>query len=247
MDSYIAYHHLDYPQTVYFTLDHRYQQEEIGAIEKTIPQTAIVSKMLVVGRFEEPDANIVSRNLLLLTLAASYFVQAKRATLYLVVQKGEMEIPDRRPEFLSRAQRILGDLTGKDITIATPFSEMTKTEMVKWYIDVKLPVSELLKTHACYHPKGGIPCRECAACFRRWVAFRNNGIREFGALDNEILYWKGVDEYILRIADGVYDIHRAGETIKAIKDASLELDPSDKRFEEIRKLIRTKLSSEFHK
>jgi len=242
IDSYIAYHYLGYPQTIYFALDHKYELQEIAAIKRTIPQTLIVENVLTLGAFEEPDANIRSRNLMLL-LAAAYYVQASTAAIYLVVQKGEMNIPDRTSDFLMRSSKMISELTEKEIVVGSPFTQMTKTEMVEWYLTQKLPVDGLLNTHACYQPKEVFegtevfrkPCHACPACFRRWVALYNNNIEEANA--HQILEWIGIDSYIERIADGKYDLHRSGETLRAIKKGVNNLPLSTARKQKLDSLF----------
>jgi 7-cyano-7-deazaguanine synthase in queuosine biosynthesis len=235
IDSFIAYHFLSYPQTIYFGIGHKYEYKEIHAIEKTIPQTKIDQSMLHLGKIEQPDANIPMRNLFLLAAAASY-IQSKEAVIYLIVQKGEMEIPDRTNDFLSRASIMLTSLCERKIEVQSPFVELTKTMMVKWYVDKGFPIDALKNTHACYTPTiDRTPCYACAACFRRWVALFNNGISEEGA-DN-MIYWEGILSYIDRIADGKYDLHRAGETLKAIRTAVGILDGMNEPVGKIREKL----------
>lgn len=215
LDSYIAWHFLNKPQTIYYPLRHRYQNFEVRAIWKTIPNT-ILDYSLELGEWEEKDANIPMRNALMLMMASFY-----SSRICLVVQKGEMSIPDRSPEFFSKISGWISFLrNGEPIDIFTPFSQMTKTQMVKWYLDNNLSVVDLLKTRSCFSLEPS-PCGACGACFRRWVAFKNNGIEE--SMSSNILEWEGTLQYIEKMKNGQYDALRTEETFRALELSGVKI------------------------
>lgn len=171
LDSFVAYHYLNKPKTIYFDLGHRYVGNEVKVVRKLLPNT-IIETGLNLSRWEARDANIPMRNLFLSAYAALYDPE-----VVLVVQKGEMDIPDRSPTFFNMMTFNISFLTGKNCVVSTPFYDMTKTQMVAWYIKEGCNVRKLLETRSCYGVKD-LPCGECSACFRRWVALTNNGISE---------------------------------------------------------------------
>lgn len=212
LDSYLAWHYLGKPQTIYFKLGHRYQDQEIKCINDTIPGT-IIEDCLKLGKWEHPDAFIPLRNDLLIRLASLYDDE-----IVLVVQKGELELEDRSPKFLNDIQESLSYLHKKPIKVWSPFMDMTKQQMVKWYVEQGLPVEDLLKTRSCYAPTE-IPCGECPACFRRWVAFAYSGIEE--PMANDITKWSGLQSYIDKLKNGKYEVTRTDETLEVLQRKGL--------------------------
>ena len=178
LDSYIAWEYLERPKTLYCAIQHKYMKQDLGAIQKTIPET-IIDNTLNLGKWEHEDAHIPMRNAFMLMAAANY-----GDNLCLVVQKGEMTIPDRSPEFFKDFGKWISFLNERETTIFSPFYSMTKNEMVMWYLGQKLPIDKLLETRSCFSPLEK-HCGACGACFRRWVAFTNNGIKE--EYENNIL------------------------------------------------------------
>jgi hypothetical protein len=214
LDSYIACEFLNRPKTLYCKINHRYQEFELEAIEKTIPNT-IIDNSLNLGRWEKPDADIPMRNALMLMIAANY-----DDDLFLVAQAGEMAIPDRSPKFFKEISPFISFLTEKQVRVKTPFFTMTKTEMVKWYLFHGFKKEDLLKTRSCYSD-GPIPCGACGACFRRWVSLKCNGIEE--PMLNNILDWEGTKKYIEKMKKGLYDPSRTEETFTALQLAGVSV------------------------
>lgn len=208
LDSYIAYHYLETPQTLYMAIGHKYENWELEAVRSTLPQT-IVNTDLELGKWEEDDANLPMRNALLCMMAAYY-----SDTIYLVVQKGEMTIPDRSHKFFYEFPNWLSFLNNRQIQVSTPFTEMTKTEMVAWYLRQGLPPEDLYSTRSCFSLEHSQPCGVCAACFRRWVAFTNNGISE--AYVKPVSEGPMIDKYIKGVEERKYTGKRAEEIMRAV-------------------------------
>jgi len=216
LDSYIAWEYLHRPKTIYFALGHRYQAHELSAIKKTIPDTIVDSTMLNFSNWEREDAFIPYRNAFLVLGAAMY-----GEPISLVVQKGELDLPDRSRQFLLKMTNLLTQLNDTKYTaVGSPFLTMTKTKMVAWYKKRGFQVSNLLVTRSCYS-EGVHPCGACGACFRRWVAFVNNGIYE--KMANDILLWKGTQDYIRKMKAGEYDQDRVDETLQALRIRGLNV------------------------
>jgi len=207
LDSYIAWWYLGRPKTLYCRLGHRYEAKELEAVRRTIPETVIDDTLINLGRnWEEEDANIPARNLFLVLVAGMYGADK----VWLVVQEGEMEIPDRSERFFEMAIEVCSFLLGKKVEVDTPFRHMTKVEMVGWYLKQGLPVEELLKTRSCYSG-GEKPCGECGACFRRIMALKLNGLDE--EMEVKIESSKIGKEYYRKWKEGKYTGKR-GEEMK---------------------------------
>jgi len=208
LDSYVAWWYLGKPKTLYCRLGHRYEAMELEAIKRTIPGTVIDDTLVNLGRnWEEADANIPARNLFLVLVAGMYGADK----VWLVVQEGEMEIPDRSEEFFEMATGVCSFLLGREVVVDTPFRQMTKVDMVRWYMEQGLPVEELLKTRSCYS-KGDKPCGECGACFRRIMSLRLNGVDE--EMEVKVEDSKIVKEYYRKWKEGKYRGKRGEEMRK---------------------------------
>jgi 7-cyano-7-deazaguanine synthase len=217
LDSLIAWFALGKPKAIHVHLGHRYGASEYftsQAIAKRLGMDLVVEKRLYLGDQERPDAYIPMRNLFLAMIGALY-----GDTIYMVFQKGEQSIPDRSTEFLAKVSEFLTFLNGRLIKVDSPFQNMTKTAMIKWYLDQgndKCPVDVLYKSFSCFEADSTqIPCGKCAACFRRWVAFDNNSLSL--ALRADIKEWPGIQDYIKKIKNGEYDLERARETEAALR------------------------------
>lgn len=186
LDSYIAYWWIksmfkEEPLLLYVALGHKYQAREIMAIraleDKYVIPSVTIDYSLNLEKWEEANANIPMRNSLLAHVAARY-----GQNIWMIVQKGETNIPDRTNNFFFDLTNMLTHLNDKIIKVDSPFWHMTKVDMVRWYKENKFSIPHLLKTSSCYSPaKVGdeeIGCGNCSACFRRWVAFELNDIEE---------------------------------------------------------------------
>jgi len=205
IDSYIAWYYLNKPQTLYINMFHKYHKEEINRVKALIPSTII--KDLDLSKFEDWDADIPMRNLYLSMMALNMGYDK----IWLSIQKEEMTTPDRSERFFKEASSLCSFLTKREIIIDTPFREMDKVDIVKWYVDSKFSVSLLKETWACYNPIKGEPCGDCGACFRRFMAFKLNKIEE--PWFNKVYKSATASAYQFRAETGYYSIHRS-EQIK---------------------------------
>jgi 7-cyano-7-deazaguanine synthase len=214
LDSYIAWNYLGRPDTIYFDLGHRYCAHELERVKYLAPKTKIVTNINL-AEHEKKDADIPMRNAFLLMFASYYDTE-----LALIVQRGEMTIPDRSPKFFEDFGKWLSFLNNQPITIMSPFFDMTKTQMVKWYVETGLSKEDLLYTRSCYSP-GELPCGACSACFRRWVALTNNRLSE--KYQNNIFGYKEITRYIREMKEGKYDPLRSEETFDALMKSGYNL------------------------
>jgi 7-cyano-7-deazaguanine synthase in queuosine biosynthesis len=186
---------------------------EIEVVKKLIPGTIMETNMLNLAAWEEKDANIPLRNAFLVMIASYY-----DRDVALIVQQGEMNIPDRSVYFFNEFSSILTFLWGEPATVITPFFNMTKTEMVRWYLNEGFHEEALISSRSCYSP-GDNPCGNCAACFRRWVAFTNCGLEE--EYEQPIKNYENLQIYLDKMKRGDYDKKRTDETLTALKKAGL--------------------------
>ena len=217
VDSLIAYHWLDEPKPMYVLMGHRYQTKEvtcIGNLKKVIPNLEVTYfDGPDLGRFEIGDKAYISQRNLHLALCASHFGNK----IYMAGIKGD-KVSDKTPEafrVMSFACNFIKKPEELQIKIESPFWQMTKTDIIKWFLD-NYPrdyVINVLKTSvSCYDQNTMESCGSCAACFRKWIALEAVGIESWQWFKKDIREWKGIKEYTTRIKKGEYDIQRSRET-----------------------------------
>lgn len=229
LDSFITLHNIRslFPSSeiipVYIPLGHKYQSSEIRSINATGENVFRLIGIQRLGQLEESNANIWHRNAFLCLMASKLFHENgepnKNGTIWLTVQKDELSIPDRTPAFMRSMGETLKTL-GLDVTVESPFLNLDKTGMVKWYVDAGLDIEQLKKTHSCYRPGclppsfKRLPCGNCPACIRRYIAMSLNGIDEEYIMDP--LTSDVGKEYLKRACEGYYSEERNTQTMSVL-------------------------------
>lgn len=210
MDSLIAYHYLAKPDCLYFDLGHRYAEKEKSAVAKLVPSARVLS-MIKLAKYELSDACIPGRNLYLAMAACSEGYDR----ISLIVQKDETNIPDRTKLFSMFSSALLSDLFERDIVVDTPFWDMDKTDMLRWYVlnghdlDAVVNVST-----SCYHPSL-YQCGSCSACFRKAVAMANAGLLDLSCFFENPFQSNVAKEYLGSLAK--YPSSRQERILNAFK------------------------------
>lgn len=214
MDSYIAWHYLNRPPVIFLNAKQSYWRKELDAVKniskKYKDMKVIVDGSLDLSKWEEDDHYIPYRNVFFSMIASLY---AKK--VYLVGIKGDL-VDDNNP----KAARLMSGFYknfnhNQEVVVTSPFYNMTKSEIVKWYIGKRLPIKNLLISRSCYAESSSGQCGRCSSCFRRWVALENNDVHE--NYDSPPWEWKEVKRYVVDIKKGKYDEDRAKETLAALK------------------------------
>ena len=184
MDS-LMYNYLLKPDIIlYIKHNNTYQEQEENSIQNLIEKKFIdekkfiVEKSLQLGKFERDDAIIPNRNLYFITLATHY-----GETIYLGSMKGDRTL-DKSLPFYKLCEDMFNFLYQKQhwceerrFEIGSPFKHLTKTELLKKYLETDGDINALLTSYSCYRGKEK-PCGICKACFRKWVALKNNNISQ---------------------------------------------------------------------
>ena len=220
VDSYCAYLFLDKPECIYISTGAKYSFNEYLAVSKLRAHNKDMKLTrdfsLNLAQFEEPDANIPFRNLLLATIAAEYFDK-----IYIVCQKGEQSIPDRTDKFFADASKLLSYLKGKSVEIANVFADKTKQDIIAWYLSNGYDINVLRDcTWSCFNSLEK-RCGECATCFRLWVALRYNNVDVTGWFIKDVREWSGIPTYIRKMQAGKYEASRASQTLEVLKKEGL--------------------------
>ena len=143
MDSYIAWHYLNKPKTVYFDLGTPYAQKEIKVIKQLVPDTIIETCLNLKDR-QIGDYFIPYRNLYFALLANKYSDDIVMAGLK------DDGIEDKNEAIFAEWSLLLSKMINRHVMVTSPFWEMTKEDIVKWYIDNGHDIGLLMKTVSCY-------------------------------------------------------------------------------------------------
>lgn len=189
LDSYIhlywALQHFDRVSALFVNLHHRYMQREKMAYHHCMMDLSSQYRGLVgefaeldLSQVEEPNGFIPLRNMYLLQLATHYSKNVVFGTLH------HESAPDHRMPFIGMMEWLINSQLqpseykkeASSVNILTPFSNYTKTELVRWYLGNGGDAEALRRTVACYSEKG--QCGQCRSCLNRWVAMDSNGIEE---------------------------------------------------------------------
>lgn len=218
LDSFPAWYYLDCPPALYFDLGHRYAGQEtaaIAALSRCCGIKVAMSDELALGAWEREDAIIPGRNVHLALLGAQ-----RADTVWCIGVRGD-DVADKSPAAFAAMSSFISTMTGRQVRVGSPFWEMTKTEIVAWYLARGLPAEHLHLTFSCSRGDGAVlHCGRCSSCLRRWISLANNGI------DGEFEYppweWERVHSYYrAAMRDGSYPEHRVAEFWAALDTVGL--------------------------
>jgi len=171
IDSFVAYHYLDKPKTVYFDLNTPYTEKEIKVVTAMDPLIIIDRSLRHLGDTQiGSKAYIPFRNLYLAMSAVKYSDDVVIAGI-----KGD-DVSDKTEAVFEKFTAMLSELEGRAITVTSPFWNHTKEQVISWYLqNVENQVNLLDDTVSCYSEASINYCGECPCCFRKWTALVNNG------------------------------------------------------------------------
>ena len=115
------------------------------------------------------------RNAIFLSVAVAYAVSIGATRIFYGAQgSDEPFYPDCRREFYKSFEAAARLGTGQEITIEAPFSDMSKSSVIRKGPELGVPFH---LTWSCYL-NGAKHCGKCESCVNRKRAFREAGIRD---------------------------------------------------------------------
>ena len=198
----------------------KYLSEKYRLLFGNITKFITINNVLNLKRYEKEDNEIPMRNLYLIMVAINEIKllepNVEILDIVLVVQKDEMDIPDRKIKFFNRAEEILSSLSGININLRLPFLYKDKTDIlseVKNTYGEELARSIYMYSYSCYN-LSITECGNCKACFRKWVAGINNDF--YYDIYSIKPYYSDIKNYYLENLDK-YSKDRQNRIITAIK------------------------------
>lgn len=161
---------------------------------------------------------IPNRNLTFASLASTMLDPER---IYIAGLRDDNSV-DKTPEAFERMSELLTRFAGHPVKVIGPFFQLSKGELVEDYINAVgfgHAARVLIETFSCYSPVNGKECKDCEACFRKWVALASNGI-EVEPVSNGI-----VSQYLGKLHR--YDKDRISRTLIALKSIGEEVHAVD--------------------
>jgi 7-cyano-7-deazaguanine synthase len=153
-------------------------------VEIDIPSpSTLTSTMQEFNPYPEfPNTFVPLRNMILLTLAASYAIAQKCQVILTGVNAIDYSgYPDCRPEFLNKLREAVWAALGKEgdsvPDIIAPLIAKNKTQIVEHAMHTPLGKDILALTHTCYNNQYP-PCMQCDSCRFRALGFAGAGIAD---------------------------------------------------------------------
>jgi 7-cyano-7-deazaguanine synthase len=126
------------------------------------------------ARTPDEAVYLPGRNLMLLSKAA-VFCALHEIDTTAVGSLGHNPFPDATPKFFRDFAAAAGEALDFRIKIIAPFRALTKEQVVRRGIRLKLP---LHFSFSCISPKRGLHCGRCNKCAERQKAFRALGVED---------------------------------------------------------------------
>jgi len=184
IDSVVALHKLNFPQTIYVNMEHKYQNKEhncIGALKKIIPQlkNIIFFNGPELGQFEEGAKAYISKRNFHLALCASHFGNH----IYIIGNNEDIFDDNNKNAYniMSLAMNETQSPKEPTITIESPFWDWSKTDIIEWFKENYEPdyVENVLKTSkSCYNESTTGQCGACESCRRKYIALWEAGFTD---------------------------------------------------------------------
>jgi 7-cyano-7-deazaguanine synthase len=126
--------------------------------------------------FDTPDEDVylTGRNIMLVSKGAIYCAQNGVRRLVLATLAGN-PFPDATPQFFGSISRALSLGLNQSIEIATPFSALHKSDVIRLGVELGVPFALTL---SCMNPQHGLHCGQCSKCRERRDAFREAGVAD---------------------------------------------------------------------
>jgi len=180
LDSFVLRHTQAFDHILYFHTGTEDGEKEKANIQVNGWGDVVEIVSFPLAQFELPNKIIPFRNYIFAMLAANW-----GNTITIGSTLGDTT-RDKDYVFKSSCETILnyfGSVSEKmpykasHFEVLMPFKDITKTEIVEYFLTYDRKPSDLKESRSCY--KGGDKeCGKCRACLRKYVAFANNGIAD---------------------------------------------------------------------
>ena len=188
LDSFIAWHYLGKPPTVYFYTRLPHCEKELRFVTHITEGEVIIDHSLDFS--SEKEIYIPHRNLLFASRASVYAQKVWIAGIK------DDNVEDKTEEAFDSMTYCLSYIGKEPVVVDSPFWGKTKTQICKWFLQHKMTehnkqeIGDMLNylSISCYSGSSDA-CHMCESCFRKSCAMFNAGMESF--FNNESM----VEEY----------------------------------------------------
>ena len=159
----------------------RWKLIDLSVLRSILPSALTGVGTVPEGHYQSENMKstvVPNRNMILLSIAGGYAVGISAKYLAYAPHMGDHSIyPDCRPAFIEAARAALCLATGWEndgLELITPFSDMTKADIVKLGSKLGVPFG---KTWSCYNGRDK-HCGVCGTCRERIEAFEIAGVKD---------------------------------------------------------------------
>lgn len=228
LDSYLCWYlFCQDAVNVFIKINHPYQKKELNVVNQL--QKKIKNFKLIIhdgsniGQFEDNLSGIIpNRNAEFILSSAQY-----GENIFIGVIKNEIN-SDKSPEFFKSIIDVLNISNkkqywseGNKYKICIPTKKYTKSQLIKLYLEKGGSLELLDLTVSCYNKKYK-QCGKCPSCFKRWVAYTNNGLI-FKSKYN-VVKWAKENGIIEKCKNGAYNKSRASEILLTLKKSGIDIE-----------------------
>jgi 7-cyano-7-deazaguanine synthase len=171
---------LEYARRICGELKVEHRMVDLGNVSDLLAGSSLTSPEIEVpeGHYAEESmkATVVpNRNMIMLSIAIGWAVSTKAHWVAYAAHSGDHSIyPDCRPEFKNAMATAAELCDWHQVSISTPFINMTKSDIVKVGASLGVPYE---KTWSCYKGQER-HCSKCGTCCERIEAFKLASVKD---------------------------------------------------------------------
>lgn len=218
VDSVVMAHQYPKAIPVFIKYQNTYLEQEYKTCQELFGERLVVVELKASHLAIEDQVFVPNRNMTFASIACTLL----NPDVIMMAGLRDDNAVDKNPQAFREMSRMLTKFSGKIVKVMSPYFKMTKGQMVEKFLKTYDTVTAkyiLSKTYSCYTGNKE-ECGECEACFRKWTAFKSNGLT--------VSYYPRktlIDKYLMKLHE--YDPERQARIIIALKSEGFKVVAMD--------------------